>query len=246
METSILSSFGVNIFRWSTRLRYSSQQLTKVSTVNPLSFNDVDEVPTFTKPAFNFAAYVQKSESLQNLLKLGVNLHQLEKRKGVPDFLLKLDFERDMKPHIRFLHDLDVPSERLGKFLTINPLIFKEEISTLALRVYYLQSKNFSGTQISRVITNNPFWLMFSTKRIDRRGGFFQEQFNLKGDDFRFLASKQPTLITYNLNHIRQNTFSIKEEMGFDDDEMRCLILNKPKIWMMSKLESSTKINFVN
>jgi mTERF domain-containing protein, mitochondrial len=237
MKTSIISSnFVLKTFRWSTHLKYSSQQLVnKVSVSNPLLVNDVDEVPTLLKPAFNFAAYVQKSESLQHLLKLGVNLHRLEKRKGIPEFLLKLNFERDIKSHIRFLHDINVPTESLGEFLTTNPLIFKEEISTLNFRVYYLQSKNFSEAQISRIITNNPFWLMFTTKRIDRRCGFFQEQFNLKGDDFRFLASKQPNLITYNLNHIRQNSFSIKEEMGFDDDEMRCLIINKPKIWMMSK-----------
>jgi hypothetical protein len=32
------------------------------------------------------------------------------------------------------------------------------------------------------------------------------------------------------------NTFSLKEEMGFNDEEMRSLLLKAPKLWMKSKL----------
>jgi mTERF domain-containing protein, mitochondrial len=231
-------------------VKCSSQQLIsndtqkKVSKINQFRnsspFQEIEnaadlEIPTITQPAFNFSAYINKSKTLQELLKLGVDLHQLEKRKGIPEYILKLDFERDIKEHLLFLHDMNVPADALGKFITTNPLIFKEEINNLLLRVCYLQSKNFSASQITRVILENPFWLMFNTKRIDRRLGFFQNNFDLKGDDIRFLTSKQPNLITYNLTHVRTNTFAIKEEMGFDVDEMRCLILSKPRLWMMSK-----------
>ena len=88
--------------------------------------------------------------------------------------------------------------------------------------------------QIQLIITKNPFWLNFNTKRIDRRLGFFQKNFELTGNDVRFLTTKQPNLITYNMEHIRENTFAVKEEMGFDKDETKCLLLSKPKLWMMS------------
>jgi hypothetical protein len=33
----------------------------------------------------------------------------------------------------------------------------------------------------------------------------------------------------------QKNTFSLKEEMGFNDDEMKSLLLREPKLWMKSK-----------
>lgn len=75
----------------------------------------------------------------------------------------------------------------------------------------------------------------FSTERIDRRLGFYQQRFDLCGKEVRDLSTKQPKLITYNLNHINCNLFIIKEEMGFNDKELKILILNKPKLWMLSK-----------
>ena len=71
---------------------------------------------------------------------------------------------------------------------------------------------------------------MFSTKRIDNRLGYFQKQLELTGDDIRFLATKYPKLITYRLEHIEKALFTLKEEMGFDVEEMRCLVLAKPTL----------------
>uniref|UniRef100_A0A182T305 Transcription termination factor 3, mitochondrial n=1 Tax=Anopheles maculatus TaxID=74869 RepID=A0A182T305_9DIPT len=186
-----------------------------------------------TKPAFNFAAYVNKSHTLQQLVSLGVELHRLEKRKGIPQFVLGLDFERDMKAHIRFLADAGVPAEMLGEFLTKNPLIFKETLGDLETRMNYLESKRFLPEEIARIVTNNPFWLMLNTKRIDRRLGYFQKTFHLAGNEVRTLATKQPRLITYNLEHVRKNTFTVQEEMGFDKEEVKQLLLSKPRIWMI-------------
>lgn len=185
-------------------------------------------------PTFNLAAYVNKSESLQQFLKLGVDLNSIERRKGLGEFVLKLDFERNVKPHLVFLHDLGVQPELFGEFITKNPLIFKEDLEDLQVRVNYLEAKKFTGQQITRIVTKNPFWLMFSTQRIDKRLGHFQENFKLSGDEVRYLASKMPRLITYNMEHIRKNTFCIAEEMGFNLEESKCLLLNKPKLWMMS------------
>lgn len=88
--------------------------------------------------------------------------------------------------------------------------------------------------EIQTIVCKNPFWLNFNTKRIDRRLGYFQKNFDLTGNDVRFLTSKQPNLITYNMQHVRETTFAVLEEMGFGKDETKCLLLNIPKIWMMS------------
>jgi hypothetical protein len=61
----------------------------------------------------------------------------------------------------RFLHDLGVPSDELGTFITKNPWIFKEDLDNLQVRVNYLQSKKFSAEMITRVMRKNPYWLLF-------------------------------------------------------------------------------------
>lgn len=61
----------------------------------------------------------------------------------------------------RFLHDLGVPSDELGHFITINPWIFKEDLDDLQVRVNYLQSKKFSADMITRIVRKNPRWLVF-------------------------------------------------------------------------------------
>lgn len=78
--------------------------------------------------------------------------------------------------------------------------------------------------------------VFFSTEKIDKRLGYFQNKFNLHGNEVRALATKQPKIITYSIQHINTNTFVINEEMGFNDEETKKLLLNTPKIWMLSKL----------
>lgn len=205
------------------------------SVLEPVSADRSVEFYPHTKPAFNFAAYVNKSATLQKLVQLGVDLHKLEKRKGIPQFILQLDFEKDMKQHLQFLAEIGVAPDQLGEFVTKNPLIFKEDLGNMEVRVNYLQSKRFHPEQVARIVSKNPFWLMISTRRIDRRLGFFQKTFDLVGDEVRLLTTKQPRVITYSLEHLRKSTFSIKEEMGFDQRELKELLLAKPKLWMISK-----------
>lgn len=205
------------------------------SVLEPSKTLGPNDITPYFPPTFNLAAYVNKSDTLKELIKLGVNLNAIEKRKGLPQFLLKLDFEKDIKNHLLFLHDAGIPPSSLGELITKNPLLFKEDIDDLQIRVNYLESKKFEMTEISRIIEVNPFWLMFNTQRIDRRLGYFQKQFKLNGNQVRTLAVKQPKLITYNLEHIRVNSFSIKEEMGFNADEVKELLLKKPRLWMISK-----------
>lgn len=188
------------------------------------------------KPSYNLAAYVNKSETLQELIKLGVNLHKIEKKKPeLAELVLGLNFEQDVKPYLMFLHDCGVPSDQLGEHITKNPAIFKEDLDNLSVRINYLESKKFKADEIARIVTKNPFWLMFTTQGIDTRLGFFQKQFTLSGAETRSVAISQPRLITYRLEHVRKSTFTILEEMGFDKAETKQLLLTVPKLWMLGK-----------
>lgn len=122
---------------------------------------DISHVAPYLKPTFNFAAYVNKSNTLQELLKLGVNLHILEKKEDVPQFILQLDFERDIKQYIIFFHDLGLQVEDIATLITKNPFILKESLDDLQVRLNYLQAKKFDKDMILRIVSENAFWLSF-------------------------------------------------------------------------------------
>lgn len=204
-------------------------------SIVPATVNSDEDILTFTSPTFNFAAYANKSETIKKFIELGVDLSKIEKKKGLPQFVLKLDFERDVKRHLLFLHDLGMPAEAYGHFLTKNPLIFKESIENLETRVFYLRAKKFTVPNVQAIVSRNPFWLNFSTQRIDRRLGWFQKNFELEGNELRQLVVKQPRVITHNMEHIREATFSVREEMGFEKDEVKSILLAKPTLWMNSE-----------
>lgn len=187
-------------------------------------------------PSFNLAAYVNSSHTLQQFVKLGVNLHSIERRKGLGEFVLRLDFEKNVKPYISFLADQGVSADDFGRMFTKNPLLFKEDLDDLQTRVEYLKSKRFSDEARQRILTHNPYWLMFSTRRVDRRLGYFQKEFRLSGHDLRLLATKEPNVITYNMEHLRKSVFTLKEEMGFNAKELSALIVRKPRLMMIRKL----------
>ncbi|EDV40101.1 uncharacterized protein Dana_GF24125 [Drosophila ananassae] len=183
-------------------------------------------------PSFNLAAYVNNSSTLKKFIDLGVDLHSIEKRKGLGQFVLGLDFEKNVKPHISFLVDQGVSPDNFGRMFTKNPLLFKEDLDDLKTRVEYLKSKRFSDEARARILTQNPYWLMFSTRRVDRRLGYFQKEFRLSGHDLRLLATKEPNVITYNMEHLRKSVFTLKEEMGFSPKELSALIVRRPRLMM--------------
>lgn len=235
-EKQTINSAGAEeTLDWITELN-EFQELDCKSVLEPPKSEDSYDATPSLKPTFNLAAYANNSKTLQKLIKIGVDLNKIERRKGLAQFILKLNFENDMENHIRFLHHVcDIPRLSFGKFLTKNPLIFKEDLLDLETRVNYLKSKLFQPTDITRIVEVNPFWLMFSTQRIDNRLGYFQKKFQLTGVQVRQLTVKQPRLITYHLDSVEQNAFSVQEEFGFTLDETKALILQTPKVLMLSK-----------
>ncbi|XP_073983991.1 mitochondrial transcription termination factor 3 isoform X2 [Rhodnius prolixus] len=205
---------------------------------------DVSHYASNLLPTFNIAAYANKSHTIQQLVKLGVNLHKIEK-KGLAEFILRLDFERDVKKYIQFLHDVGVPPVEYGHFFTVNPHILKEDLDDLVVRLNYLESKKFLSSDIVRILSKNPKWISYSTKDIDHRLGFFQNQFSLSGDEVRHVAIKMPKLITYSLQHVEEIKFTVKEEMGFSKVESKQLLLQKPKIFTLNRLAVQQRLDFI-
>lgn len=196
---------------------------------------DLSDIGPPLTPTFTFAKYANKSRTIQELVKLGVSLYKFESQEGMVQYILNLDFDQDVKPYVRFLHDCGVPADYLGEFITKNPHIFKQDMDDLHTRIRYLRAHNFNMPMIKIILCKNPNWLLFSTKDIDNRLGYFQSNFKLRGNEVRTLTVKAPKVITFKMVHLLGNTFSIREEMGFDQTQVKKLLLKLPRIWIRSK-----------
>lgn len=185
------------------------------------------------RPTYNLAAYVQKSETLQQLVKLGVDLSELD-RLAVGQFIVNLDFKTDIEPYIMFLtQNVGIAIDDLGFFFTKNPNVLREHLDDISTRINYLELKRFTRDEIVSIVTRNVFWLNYSTRDIDGRLGFVQKHFELSGNEMRTVTVACPKLITHKLIDIEQISFSIREECGFDRDQVRQLVQKCPKLWMM-------------
>lgn len=198
------------------------------------------------QPTFNLAAYVNNSYSLQQLVNLGVELYKFDSKPEVMETILKLDFERDMKPYIRFVNDCGVPVEELGTFFTKNPMIFSEHMDDLITRINYLEHKKFSKEMITTIIRKHPTWLSKSTVDIDSSLGFFQSKFYLSGDNIRNMTTKLPKLITWPKQSVNLIMFSLNEEMGFNRSERKRLLLIHPRLYTMSKNHLLERFNYIH
>lgn len=218
---------------WREAMAEIREEEARSSVLAPVEDETSIDVETNIAPTFNFAAYVMRSQTLQQLLKLGVDLYRIERRNDLMEYLLPLDFDRDMKQHILFLtKHVGVSPECLGNLLTKSPRIFSHSLEDLQTRINYLESKRFTADEIRSIVERNPLWLLFTTKRIDTRLGFLQKEFQLKGNQIRQLAVLAPRLITWRVQYIRESTFSIREEMCLAKWEVRDLLLKQPRIWM--------------
>ncbi|GAB1868826.1 mTERF domain-containing protein 1, mitochondrial [Camponotus japonicus] len=196
---------------------------------------DISDIGPYLTPTFTFAKYANKSRTIQELVKLGISLYKLESKKGLLKYILTLDFDRDIKPYITFLHDCGVPADYLGDFLTKNPNIFKTDMDDLHTRIRYLRAHEFNINSIKTIICKNPKWLLYSTKNIDGRLGYFQSNFELSGNEVRILTVKAPNVITYRMQHLMENTLTIKEDMDFDEKQRKQLLLTLPRIWVKNR-----------
>ncbi|CAH0556752.1 unnamed protein product [Brassicogethes aeneus] len=197
-----------------------------------IHIEDLNEIDTYLKPTFNFASYINKSPILQEFFKLGVDLYKFEKNQDVAKFILSLNYENDVHKFVEFFNDLNISHESLGKIITKNPYILKENIEDLVVRINYLKCKKFTPEMITRIVESNPFWLSYTTQQIDQMLGFFQKHFTLKGDEVRSLTVTCPKLITFKERTVKVNTFAIHEEMGFSTEEVKGMLLKKPKLFM--------------
>ncbi|KAM5158455.1 transcription termination factor 3, mitochondrial isoform 1-T2 [Mantella aurantiaca] len=196
--------------------------------------------------SYTLKDYVDHSETLQKLVMLGVDLSKLEKRPNVGTFLLKLDFEKDIRKILFFLKDVGVEDSQLGPLLTKNPFILSKDLDNLQKRVAYLRSRKFSQQAISRMVSRAPYLLNFSVERLDNRLSFFQKQLGLSAENTRDIVTRLPRMVTGSLEPIKENLKVLELELGFRKNEIQHVALRVPKVLTANKKRLTQTFDYVH
>jgi len=180
--------------------------------------------------SFNFAPYVNGSNTLKQLVKLGVDLSKIEKDRAMAEQLLWMDFDKDIKPVIQFLVDNRVNPDSLGKILTDNPQVIKEPRENLQTRIDYLMTKKLAMPVVAKIIESYPQFLGIPFKQVDARLGFVMQEYRLTANQVRSILVNYPALLGLHVMTIRLMTFSLKEELGLSPEDVRQIVVSVPQI----------------
>lgn len=221
------------------------------SSLSPFEeISDEDAIRIFVPPnlpptTFTLRDYVDKSETLTNLVHLGINLSKLEERPNVGSMLVRLNFQEDVVPLLLFLKDLGVQDVQLGLMLTKNPFLFTENLENLQARVSYLKSKKFSSESVAVMVSKAPYLLNFSVKRLDNRLGFFQQQLGLSAHKTREVVTRLPKLLCGSLEPVKENLRVCELEFGFHRNEIQHIVTMVPKVLTTNKRKLTQIFDFV-
>ncbi|XP_005099064.2 transcription termination factor 3, mitochondrial [Aplysia californica] len=203
-------------------------------------------VPELSRRAMNLVPFVNRSETLQKLVQLGVDLSVVQQVEGMSTLLVRSDFERDIMPYIRFLADVGVPADRLGHVLTVNPHILTEDRAELEQKIGYLVHKKFSLQEVARMVCRAPVMLLMSPQQMDQKLGFLQQTFGLSGPEVRLVAVKYPKILPYKKDKIALTRFQVKGFLGFSDVEMKEILLKEPRIFMTENRQLVSTFDYLH
>ena len=128
--------------------------------------------PAYRSLVYNLAYFVNTNDVLQNLVKMGVCIRKWDMDRSVAEEVLRLDFERHVKPILIFLHDLQLDQYEQARVIEKNPLIFKQEIINLNARINYLRSKKFQNDSIKAIMCKVPLFINMSVTDLDTKLGW--------------------------------------------------------------------------
>ncbi|XP_064652575.1 transcription termination factor 3, mitochondrial-like isoform X1 [Lineus longissimus] len=198
---------------------------------------DLTNIRPVLKQAGNLAAYVNESETLQKLIKIGVDLHAIEnmKEREGADLILQVDFETDVKPRLLWLHSIGVPNRGLGKVITKNPTVLGASLDSMKDNVAYLESKRFDPESIGRIVYKAPKFLTMDVKQADGKLGFYQKEFSLTGPEVRTVTTRLPKLITFPISTAKWCKYTLREFLGFSEAEAKGMFIANPKVLLTDK-----------
>lgn len=156
----------------------------------------IDELCPPPQPTFNITSLVNQSSTLKKLVDLGVDLFHLEQNRDIAEYIIRLDFDQHIKDHIFFLHHYGFPDDKLGSFITKNPLIFQEAIKNLQTRLRFLKDYGFTHDQILKILISHPVFINYGVTSIQQLFDFLRGEYHLYKSNIPHVVSTYPRMIS--------------------------------------------------
>ncbi len=205
---------------------------------------EIQNLRPSTRPlVYNLAFFANNNTVLQKFIQMGVSIREWDKDTAIGNFILKLDFDKHVKPYLIFLHDIGIPAKEHAQVITKNPLMFDTPIDTLRIRLDYLRSKKFTEQQIVEMIVRAPRLLNIIVEKLDTKLGWLQKEFHLNGNEVRAVMSAMPKLVILPLKVMHDNRFMLKDIMTYDDATIKSFMINYPRLF--TKNFQTIEANFV-
>jgi len=206
----------------------------------------IDNINPPLKKSFNLASYVNHSNVLQELVKLGVSLYDIESlNPDAAKHLLLLDL-RDCTKYLKFLVDNGVKSSNVGRFISEFPEIFQLPIVELQSRLEFFKNNGFSTLQISKGLNRSSHLIAHKIETIDYKLAEFQAQFDMPAFILRSTISKYPPILSHSVHQYKVIKFCLAEEFGFRTSEIHVILENQPKTIDFVRRELSRRLDLVH
>lgn len=199
------------------------------------------------KRAYNFAAFINHSDTLKELVKLGVSLYDIENtNQAAAERLLKLDFMNDCMPYINLLLKNGLKATNIGRFISEYPDLFSQPMDRLEEVIRYLKFQGFSKKHIASALNRSSQILRYDVKRIDYKLGEFQIEFKMRPKDVIRIVSIYPELISLPKEQYRVIKFVVTEEFGFKMNEIHEILINQPKILGLTRFALIERLELIH
>ncbi|KAI1724238.1 acyl-CoA oxidase domain-containing protein [Ditylenchus destructor] len=214
---------------------------------NPHPFNPTEPEVLAPTHARSIVPFVNHLPVLQNLVNLGMDLLEMDKETNIGRFLVRMDWDLDVKPKIHWLiKDLGVKTEDVGSYLTRNPFFLTQQLADMKERVNYLFNKGFNKKDVTKIVIASRYWLNTDVKINDSRLGFLQRQFQLSGNEVRQLTAKEPRVISFGLGPIQRIMMMLNTEFGLSQNQLKHILKEEPRLFMAEPREIHITYNYLS
>lgn len=161
-------------------------------------------------PTFNLATYANHLDIIKQLVKLGVSIRRLEEDRETAKYLITLNFDKDVVPHLNFLIRCGLQKGDLGDFLTRNFKILQENLENLQKRFDYYKKMKFAPKQIVEMMLYYPKFINHPIEQVDAKLGYLQRYLKLKPVFVRKMLYNCPYILKTNKTHLEVSRYLAK------------------------------------
>lgn len=209
-----------------------TEKINALDKIHAQNIDFLNEIGPSLKKSFNLAAYVNSSETLQQLLHLGVDLSKIEKDNALASFIVRCDFKTDIQPLLLKLLDQGLDISMVGTVLNKNPYLITMRLEDLQLKIDYFKYKKFNREDdIAIILINGASIFNLDLATIDLRLAVLGLEYRLSTENIRNVIRKHPEILLLEELALKSYTFMLKEEFGFNKKEIKAIILRYPELW---------------